>query len=72
MAKERQTLASIERDYRQGPPWFLVLFAAMFALLAMFLILNAQAAQSRDARVDALGIQQSDFQSGSGNFSSFR
>jgi len=76
MAKERQTLATIERDYRQGPPWSLLLFAAMLALLAMFLILNAEAAQSRNSRVDVLGIEQGYPEPGSGkgasDFSSIR
>ena len=60
MAQDKQSLAAMEREYRRGPPWLMMLFVAMLALLAMFFILNAQMAEVRSLQSGAEILNQQD------------
>lgn len=60
MAQDKKSLAAMEREYRQGPPWLMMLFVAMLALLAMFFILNAQMAEVRSLQSGAEILNQQD------------
>jgi hypothetical protein len=58
VAQDKQSLAAMEREYRRGPPWLMMLFVAMIALLAMFFILNAQMADVRTLHSAAEDMNQ--------------
>ena len=60
MVQDKQSLAAMEREYRRGPPWLMMLFVAMLALLAMFFILNAQMAEVRSLQSGAEILNQQD------------